>query len=87
VRMILQVAQDSLCGYLVAWERKHMPEDFHEWEFLAFTGNMYNAKLVQTEWNRQCIAIGMADNCPACKEEIAYIFGGPYYEEESTANR
>ena len=79
--MILQVERDSLYGYLVAWERQHGPWE-NDWDFLAFTGNLYNAILVAISWNDQMISISEADECGACGKEMAYIFPAPYEIEE-----
>lgn len=67
-------------GYLVAWERQHL---VNEWEFLGFTTALYWAELIAEKWNEQIISIAEADDCPACAKELAYIFETRPYGKEN----
>lgn len=67
-------------GYLVAWERHHLS---NEWAFLAFTGNLHNAKMIADDWNKTMMAVAKSDDCPACAKELAYIFETRPYGKEN----
>lgn len=60
----------QLYGYLVAYQHAHHLDN---WQWIAFTSNLYNAGLIAKAWGK-----GKDPECSACGiESVAHIFAWP----------